>query len=264
MRIPFGSICRMTVTACRRALRGGFRQKPFVLSDQLGFTLLEILVAIFIFAIVMTTIYASFNAVISRNEAIEQGRGIYEMARNCLNRMASDLMALYIDLPPQYEPPDFDDPENPYRFTGSEEGVGSETFSRLRFAADAHLPMAGDQATGLAEIEYYVERRYEPEEEYVLHRSDTSFPYEIESFPADELPDPVICKGVRAFNLTFFDAAGETREEWDSEANMGNYATPRAVGIKLEVSDGKTSHAFHTTVTLPVYREELDSERRGP
>src|SRR6056297_2156207 len=72
--------------------------------DEKGFTLLEILIAIFIFAIVMTTIYSAFNAVIAKNEAINQGRGLYEMTRNCLDRMTRDLTAIYVEQPPQYEP----------------------------------------------------------------------------------------------------------------------------------------------------------------
>jgi|SRR6056297_3353717 len=238
--------------------------------DEKGFTLLEILIAIFIFAIVMTTIYSAFNAVIAKNEAINQGRGLYEMTRNCLDRMTRDLTAIYVEQPPQYEPPDFDDSPDPYRFVCEEELVGNENFSRLRFAAHAHLPMGKKESGGIAEIVYYVDEietygdRYASQ--YVLRRSDTAFPYdedEADRF-GEEAKDPVICKDVKEFSVTCYDCEEETQTEWDSDENIGKYATPRAVGIKLSVSDGETAHIFQTTVTTPVYREKIEEEMKGP
>lgn len=266
MFIPSGNTYRPRLRDCKPPV--SFR------TDEQGFTLLEVLVAIFIFAIVMTTIYAAFNAALSRNEAIERGRGLYSMARTCLDRMTEDLSAIYVEMPPQYEPPDFDDDPDPYRFEGIEEIVGSENFSRLRFAADAHLPMGGEGAAGLAEIVYYVDRAEDASAGasgvesggggYVLRRSDTEFPYDTEELPGEELPDPILCKGVQEFTLTYYDASGDTGTTWDSEADIGDYATPRAVGIELKISDGKTSNQFHTTVRLPVYREAIEEERNSP
>ena len=65
--------------------------------NNTGFTLMEILIAMFIFAIVMTTIFGTFNGVISRTEAIKNGMGGFEMARTCLNRISTDLNAIYIE-----------------------------------------------------------------------------------------------------------------------------------------------------------------------
>ncbi len=236
--------------------------------QQEGFTLLEILIAIFIFAIVMTTIYASFNAVVSKNEAINEGRGLYEMTRNCLDRMTEDFSSAYVEAPPQYEPPDFDDPPDPYRFVCTEEMIGTENFSRVRFSAHAHLPMGKGERTGIAEIVYYVDEieEYEAQNgsEYMLRRSDTAFPYEEEESYTKEGKDPIICKSIKQFSVICYDSEGETQTEWDSDESIGKYATPKAVGIKLSVSDGKTSHIFQTTVTIPVYREKMESEMKGP
>ena len=229
-----------------------------------GFTLLEILIAIFIFAIVMTTIYGAFSAVISKNEAINQGRGLYEMTRNCLNRMTNDFTAIYVERPPQYEPPDFDDPPDPYRFVCTEEMVGMEDFTRIRFAANAHLPMDREENTGIAEIVYYVDEVETPEPGYVLRRSDTAFPYDIEDGFREEIKDPIICKGIEKFSVRCYDSETESHVEWDSDERMGKYATPRALDIQLTVSDGKTSYQFQTAVTLPVYREKIEGGMKGP
>ncbi|MFO7839689.1 MAG: prepilin-type N-terminal cleavage/methylation domain-containing protein [Desulfosalsimonadaceae bacterium] len=235
-----------------------------VIAEEKGFTLLEILVAIFIFAVVMTTIYASFNAVVSKNEAVRQGRGLYDMGRNCLERMAEDFSAIYVEQPPLYEPPDYNDPDDPYRFVAEEEIEASETFSRVRFAADAHLPMGGETEDGLAEIVYYVEKSGQEQSGFVLRRSDTVFAYDAEEFRDEQAADPVVCKNVQKFSLIFLDKDGEETSDWDSGENMGKYATPRAVKIELELAEGAAARAFHTAVTIPVYREKIESGRQGP
>ena len=100
--------------------------------NNTGFTLMEILIAMFIFAIVMTTIFGTFNGVISRTEAIKNGMGGFEMARTCLNRISSDLNAIYIEQKPLYHPPDFDDPPDPYRVFGKETFAGNKNFFRIQ------------------------------------------------------------------------------------------------------------------------------------
>ena len=69
---------------------------------QQGFTLIEILVALFIFVIVVTTIFGSYNSVFSNAESIKDDMTSYEMAKNCLNRMIIDLQSLHVSLPPAY------------------------------------------------------------------------------------------------------------------------------------------------------------------
>ena len=70
-----------------------------------GFTLMEILLAFLILAIVVTTILGSFNAVFSTTETLESSGNYYDMAKNCLNRMSLDLAALYVIQPPFYKKP---------------------------------------------------------------------------------------------------------------------------------------------------------------
>ena len=65
-----------------------------------GFTLIEILLAFLILAIVLTTLMTSFNAVFSTTDALENSSKYYDMAKNCLNRMILDLDAVYVPQPP--------------------------------------------------------------------------------------------------------------------------------------------------------------------
>ena len=123
-------------------------------SDR-GFTLMEILVALAIFSIIMTTIFGSFHSVF--NTAGPLGEDLNEMAKNCLDRMVLDLQSIHVSLPPEYRPPDMNDPPDPYRISGEAVPVENASFGRLRFAGLAHVPLGKTRQDGIAEIIYYVQ-----------------------------------------------------------------------------------------------------------
>ncbi len=220
-----------------------------------GFTLLEILIAIFIFAIVMSTIFGTFNGVISRTDAIKNGMGGYEMARTCLNRISSDLNAIYVEQKPLYSPPDFDDPPDPYRVVGKETFAGNKNFSQLRFASSDHLPMTTNAEKGIAEIVYYVVEQGYPESEYVLKRSDVVYPYDEDYEFEEKDSDPVLCEDIDEFSILYFDKDENEYEKWDSESDFLKYATPYALKIKLKIISPDGSYTFDTKIALPVFRK---------
>lgn len=228
------------------------------ISEATGFTLLEILLAIFIFAIVMSTIFGTFNAVVSRTDAIKKGLGGYEMARICLNRITQDLTTVYLDQRPLYAPPDFDDGPDPYGFFGKETFEGNKRFSWLRFTATDHLSINGRQETGIAEIVYYVKEVGYPESEFVLKRADTVYPYDEEYEFEEKESDPILCEGVEEFSLVYIDADGNEQETWDSDADMFKYASPQAVFVKLKIINQESVYGFETKIILPVLREEIE------
>ena len=227
-----------------------------------GFTLLEILIAIAIFAVLATMVYSAFNAVISKNNAIKAGTAVFEMGKTCLSRISNDLTGLYVIRYPEYQPPDFDDPRDPYGILAEKDFVGSTSFPELRFASTAHLPIAGSTDAGLAQIHYYVTDSEDSETGYVLKRGDTPFPYDIDEDEIEDTQnDPVLCEDVESLAFTFYDAEGNAYETWDSDAERNRYATPRAVKIELAIKSEKAAHRFATRVTLPVYREKLENVR---
>ena len=61
-----------------------------------GFTLLEILVAMFILALVMGLIFGTFEGVFSNADRVKAGSDLFEMADAGLQRMTTDLKALYV------------------------------------------------------------------------------------------------------------------------------------------------------------------------
>jgi len=218
-----------------------------------GFTLLEILIALSIFTVVVTTIFGSYNFIFSSIDAFDSGISVYESARNCLNRMTFDLQAVYVTFPPVFTPPGSDAPTDPYRFSGEMQTVGSTSFSKLQFTSLAHVAFEKSMQEGIAEIVYYVQ----PGDNgtFILRRSDTLYPYK----PFQEKgTDPILCENLKSLKLTYYDAEGAEADHWDSDSDDFKYATPRAVGIQLELGSGSFSQQFATLVALPAYR--LESE----
>lgn len=218
-----------------------------------GFTLVEILLAILIFGIVLTTIMSSFNVVFSSVDIIGENVSAHEMARNCINRIVSDLQAVHVTLPPEYVTPEFGSTPEPHRFEGDTDDTSSKGFPTLRFVSLAHLPLTETLPGGIAEIVYYVAE--DEAGNHSLRRSDR-ISYE-EPVERSE-NDPILCENLKSLVFTYLDGEGEAHESWDSESEAFDYTTPRAVGIKLELGDESSSFLFQTTITLPVYRKEFE------
>jgi general secretion pathway protein J len=218
-----------------------------------GFTLLEILVAIFILAIVMGLIFGTFEGVFSDADRVNAGSDIYAMADSCLKRIRTDLTALHVTQDIMYKIPSTDSkPDKPdiYRIEGKTDSFGASSFSRLRFTSLAHLPIGGENREGIAEIVYYVQET--GNNTYVLRRSDKLYPYS-ESFEPKE-SDPILCENVRAFKLTYYDKKDREQEEWNSEGDDYEYSTPKAIAVHLTIGSESDSYDFSTEILLPVYR----------
>ena len=218
-----------------------------------GFTLLEIMIAISIFAIIVTTIFTSYSTLLSGSETSDQGTASYEMAKNCLNRMIVDLESIHLTLPPGYSPPVLGEPPENYRFVGEISDIQGVSFPRLRFTSLAHLSFGGKTEKGIAEIVYYVQASGDGN--YVLKRADNLYPYE--TFE-EKAGDPVLCTDVKSLTFKYYDQDGTDYDLWDSDDEDFGYSTPKAIDINLELAESSNSLWFKTMVTLPVYRKKKE------
>ncbi len=218
-----------------------------------GFTLMEVLVAIAILAIVVTTILASFNSVFSTTEVLDESAEIYAMAKNCMKRIVLDLESIHIVQRPIYKPPELDQPPDPYRIVATTKDIGGTGFAQIRFTSRAHVVLENSPREGIAEIIYYVQSGDEGPP--VLRRADNLYPYP--DFE-ERGSDPVLSKYVKSLAFKFYDKEGLEFDVWDSESDEFGYATPTAIGIKLELAGKTTSHTFETMVSLPISREKAE------
>jgi general secretion pathway protein J len=216
-----------------------------------GFTLFEILISIFIFSVIVTTIFGSYRAVFSTTEAMNAGMAAFEMVGGGLDRMSVDITSACVALDPGYQPPEGDDPPDPFRVVGDPGDLGGSNFARLRFASFAHMPMGKDRTGGIAQIVYYAQRL--EEDQTVLKRADHLSPYpDMAEEPGN---DPILIENLKALKFTYYDHEGTEHESWDSESREFKYATPEAVKIEVEVGDDSVSFSFQTMVEFPVVRE---------
>jgi general secretion pathway protein J len=231
----------------------GRQQAASSRKPQAGFTLMEVLVAITILAVVVTTILASFNSVFSTTEALDESADMYEMAKNCMQRLTEDLESIHISDRPLYKPPEFDQPPDPYRIVTTAGDIDGMGIAQFRFASRAHISLGKSPGKGIAEIIYYVQAGNDGD--LVLKRADNLYPY-----PAFEerSSDPVLCKYVKSLAFKFYNADGTESDAWDSDSDEFGHATPKAIAVRLELAKKTASHAFETMVSLPIFREKTD------
>jgi general secretion pathway protein J len=220
-----------------------------------GFTLLEIMVAIFIFALVITMVFGSFRAVFSSADAVGGDVAVFEKARTGLGRMTVDLAALHLTHYPRYKKPEFNDPEDPYRLVGDTTEVAGDSFGRLRFASRAHLQLNGDPRQGVCRIVYYAHQR--ADESLVLRRADDLYPFP--EFEESE-DDPILCDNLLGLEFGYVDAEGASSNRWDSESEDTDYATPRSVEVRLTVGTPSRPKTFITRIPLYAYRDRDTTE----
>ena len=112
--------------------------------DSRGFTLLEILIAIFILGIVFTTIYAAYSGTLTVIKELGDDSRAYQMARITLDRMSRDLSSLQR----------FGDV---FVLQSEKNRIGNREFGSLAFWSAAHLAFEEDGLSGPpASIAYFV------------------------------------------------------------------------------------------------------------
>jgi general secretion pathway protein J len=232
--------------SCRRLL-----SHRRVVTDS-GFTLLEIIVAIFVFSILITAVFNSFRSISSGAETLQRGDAFYQSAHDALSQMVRDLESVYVTCPPKYKPPEFNSTPDPYRVSGELSSMAGEQFSKLQFTSFEHIAINGDKSKGISQIIYYSHRV--ATDQFVLRRSDHVWPYE----PFKESGnDPILCEKLKSIQFKYYDAAGEIHDHWNSDSNDFDNTTPRAVEIKLKIGDESGSVSLGTIVALPVFRDKI-------
>ncbi len=228
--------------------------RPALLIRARGFTLFEILVAIFIFSIIATAVFGLYPSVFSSAQIIEDSTSNKKMGQNCLTRMTADLHSLFVSTPPLYRPSDHLDTPDAHRFVGDQTVVRGVAFGKLRFATLSNAASERAPQEGIHEIRYYIERH--PDGYLVLKRGIRAFP----SLFVDKKPatDPILCEKVKAFRLRFTDDTGSRHDRWDSDSEDFQYATPSTVDVYLEIGDQGTSYKLATTLFLIPVRKKAN------
>lgn len=206
-----------------------------------GFTLLEVLIAVFILGIVLTTVYAAYSGVLSMIRVLDDDARAYRMAQTALDRLGRDLPSLQ-----RYG--------DSFVLRGGESGAGSRSFGSLIFWSAAHLSFDENAPSNApAMIAYFV--REDDAGGFTLWRSDVA--------SAGPQPDAdaeggvILCENIQAFRLKYFDAEGRESESWDTQATVEGQKgkPPRRIQAELALvnkNDAEKPYRFSIRVFLPV------------
>jgi general secretion pathway protein J len=224
-------------------------------NNRQGFTLLEILLAMFIFAIVLSTLYTAYTGTFRNVDETESQADIYRMARIALERMAEDLESSYI--PPRAVGAETETGTlKSAAFVGETTQISDRSADNLLFFSRAHLVFDEEEVdTTAARIAYDVRQSEEDEEVFLLYRSDTPG---FEEGPEQGTGGLLLCDGLHAVNFTYYDEEGREYDRWDSTNVEFKDKLPVMVSIVLEFVDKRNPEAplkFVSGVVLPMARE---------
>ncbi len=212
-----------------------------------GFTLVEILIAVLILGIVLSTVYASYTGTFRIIRETQYDAEVYGMARSALDRMARDFQSAALW-------------RGAFTFVTRPHTLGNRDFVSLSFRSSAHVAFSDKEAQdGIALIEYGVEEGTD-KEGYILTRSDSLYrDPEKEHSPSGGF---LLCDRVETLTYTFFDDKGKEYSDWNSEGDVPaqKKRVPAAVLIRLGfVNEADREHPtlFMTRIRLPFNRPEV-------
>ena len=210
--------------------------------------MLEIIIAIFLLAIIITVIFASYTGTSRVVSDTESQAEIYQQARIALERLLEDLESAYNrPLPAGATALD----GGGAMFHGEDQELNDASADRLRFVSTAHLSFSDEEKpAGTAIIEYTV-RENAAGDGLVLFRADTP---EL-LYSSDVEPGGfILCDKVRALDFKYYDADGQQHDSWDKTVEDVK-GLPIMVTISLEVYEEKKpdqARKFMTRVLLPL------------
>jgi len=201
-----------------------------------GFTLLELLIAITIFSIIVSFVYAGLNAVLDSKQRTDKHLAWLAQLQLGMNLMQRDIE---------------ESVERPIRneYGDSQAAMTSDGFSGLLleltrggYANPMKLPRSDLQRVG-----------YQLEEEKLYRLTWPTLDRAQNSEPRRQL----LFDGVKEFDLVFFDQAMERHTRWPPQATAGKdkVTTPLPKGIEatLELDKwGKLRRLFSVSEAIPV------------
>jgi len=218
-----------------------------------GFTLLEVLISISIFAVVVSSVYAAYQATFATVNTTERQVAYATAARVILERLSEDLESLSLE-------------QDSYLRgkRGDVDGMRADSLACIAFAHQVFRRSA--RSGGRAVLQYSLQQTESGLMD--LYRSDIPVAPpgggaagQVLAGEADA--GELLGRGLQEFRITYVSADGQEYEEWDSSrennlAGAGGTETmvlPALIRLEVRFADSAESESgtlFRTAVALPV------------
>jgi prepilin-type N-terminal cleavage/methylation domain-containing protein len=223
--------------------------------NKKGFTLLEILVAIALFAAIIAMLYPTYIGTFRNMDITESYSTIYRSARIAMERISEDLQCA--GLPGTDEGADSDLTLSQV-FSGKDSAINGKNADDLEFMSEKHISFNDGSKGGRGLIKYYI-KEYEEKEGFILYRSDR---LELGNKSGDDSEGLMLCEDVNSINFSFQDENGDTYDYWDSSSAPFKGKLPSMVSVELEFmnkSDPESPIKFITSIAIPMAKRRYGS-----
>lgn len=213
-----------------------------------GFTLVELLIAIFIFAIVVSSVYGAYRSTFKIVHGSESLLSTSRTARVAMERMTDDLIAVVSD--------------SGGALRGEKHDISGSRGDSLAFVSSVHLVLSKKEAwNGYSSIAYSVE--LDKDDGLLnLYRSDSVLLPGGNTGEKD-IRKEMLAKGLKEMRFAYLDKDGKTTDEWhsdegqkmlDAQGQPADPLLPALIYLQLTFGksiDSKGGTVFKTAVALP-------------
>jgi general secretion pathway protein J len=211
-----------------------------------GFTLIEVMIAVVITAMIGVMVAGTFQRAYATKEVVERQEERFGSARLALSRMAREVSMAFVS--DRYDRRQFRD--RPTLFQGKDGGDQDE----LLFTSFAHARLTRDaKESDQTVIEYRVEADPDSQGEYALFRREKP---RIDDSPDRGGTRAKLCEHVAAFEISYWDwSKQDWVREWSSNSTERQGMLPTRVRFKLtlKMPDG-AKKPFSTQARLAMIR----------
>jgi len=226
-------------------------------NSSAAFTLIEIVIAISILAIIMSITYTALIQIVRSKNILDDRRDINAISYTVLNRMVREFQLAYsgIGLLPPSNKKDSPQLASNINLIGEEKtlsnGKRGDNIQFLALEGGQYLPDGGSHS-GLVQLTYRVEENPDSKSSenpiYLLVREETPVIRPNDKAFSKTMIFPVIDRLV-SLEYRYFDSENQTwLESWEQDKNFG---LPSQVELRLQVLSPKEEiHTFVTNVPL--------------
>jgi general secretion pathway protein J len=214
-----------------------------------GFTLMEVMIAVAITALMGTVVAMAFQTGFNAKEVVEADADRYRMLRTAMNRMVREVGSAYVS--DRYDLKRFrDQNDRPSNFVGERDKLLFTTFAHQRLYTDAK---ESDQAV----VEYFVESSNERGANGRLDLKRRVNPNVGERMDRGGTTD-VLYEGLKSIEFSYWDSEKKDwDDEWDTRRTERKSILPTRVRITLVALDENGQEARYTTQARVMLNTEL-------